>query len=107
MGARADRPGSERVYCSKRCGAQRIGPRDRRVEGAILDLLRARARDASICPSEAARAVGGYDWRDELERVRRAGRRLADRGDLEVTQRGHVVDAATARGPIRYRLPRR
>jgi hypothetical protein len=45
-------------------------------------------------------------WRELMEPVRRAGRRLAMRGELEFTQGGRVVDPATARGPVRLRLPR-
>lgn len=77
------------------------------LEQAILDLLEQRAPGATICPSEAARAVaagaGRDDWRTLMDLARAAGRRLADQGQIEVTQRGQVVDAASARGPIRLR----
>lgn len=82
----------------------RVTPRT--TEDTILDLLRERDREASICPSEAARAVGGPRWRERMDDVRDAARRLAARGAIEVTQRGRVVDVASARGPIRLRLPR-
>jgi hypothetical protein len=77
---------------------------DRRLESAILDLLAQRARTATICPSDAARAVGDEEsWRDLMEPARRAARRLLDRGEVEITQAGHVVDPSTAKGPIRIR----
>lgn len=77
---------------------------DRQLEQTILDLLAKRAADATICPSDAARAVGTEDgWRDLMEPARRAARRLVDSGDVEITQRGRVVDPATAKGPIRIR----
>jgi len=80
---------------------------DDRLEAAILDLLDRRARTSSICPSDAARAVGDEDgWRDLMEPARTAARRLVDAGRVQVTQRGRVVDPATATGPIRIRLPR-
>ena len=69
-------------------------------------LLGARAADATICPSEAARAVGGDDWRHLMEPARSAARRLVATGDVEITQGGHVVDPSTAKGPIRVRLVR-
>ncbi len=77
----------------------------------ILSLLDQRAPTATICPSEAARAVAGPDadedrWRDLMEPARRAARRLVEAGEVEVTQGGEVVDAATARGPIRIRRAR-
>jgi hypothetical protein len=78
---------------------------DRRLEDAILDLLSERPRTASICPSEAARAVADDDqWRDLMEPARRAARRLVAAGRVEITQRGQVLDPSTARGPIRIRL---
>ena len=77
---------------------------DRRLEETILDLLAQRARTSTICPSDAARAVGDEDsWRDLMEPARRAARRLVDRGEVDITQGGHVVDPSTAKGPIRIR----
>jgi hypothetical protein len=82
---------------------------DRRLEEAILRLLEARAPRRTICPSEAARDVAGSDedWRDLMEPARGAAGRLADAGEVEVTQGGEVVDVATARGPIRVRRRQR
>jgi hypothetical protein len=77
-----------------------------RLERVILDLLDDRAEGASICPSEAARAVAGGDgdgWRGHMDAARAAAGRLAEAGLVEVTQRGAVVDVATARGPVRVR----
>jgi hypothetical protein len=76
---------------------------DRALEASILALLADRAMTATACPSEAARAVGGDDWRDLMEPARRAARRLVARGEIDVTQGGSVVDPSTARGPIRLR----
>lgn len=76
---------------------------DRALESAITELLGARARGATICPSEAARLVGGEDWRPLMEPARRAARRLVAAGAVEITQGGHVVDPSTARGAIRIR----
>jgi len=41
-----------------------------------------------------------------MEPARLAARRLVDRGEVEVVQRGRVVDPVTARGPIRIRRAR-
>lgn len=75
----------------------------RRLEDAILDLLDHRPDDATICPSEAARAVGADDWRDLMPAAREAASRLVEQGRIEVTQGGTVVDVTTARGPVRLR----
>lgn len=91
-------------YCSTACRKRKVGGTDLRLEEEILSLLAARKNGATICPSEAARAVGGDDtWRDLMEPARRAARRLVAAGEVEVTQAGHVVDPSTARGPIRIR----
>ena len=75
------------------------------LERAILDLLDERA-PSTICPSDVARAVGtAGGWRDLMQPVRDAAARLADRHLVEVTQKDHVVDVRTARGPVRIRRP--
>ncbi|WP_435746293.1 DUF3253 domain-containing protein [Nocardioides sp. SYSU DS0663] len=75
-----------------------------RLERGILDLLDRREPGRTICPSEAARAVGGEaDWRRLMAPAREAAGRLAATGAVEVTQRGEVVDVAGARGPVRIR----
>lgn len=91
-------------YCSAACRRQRLTDTDRALEEVILQLLSTRKLGATICPSEAARAVGSEQtWRDRMEPARRAARRLVDRGEVEITQRGRVVEPSTARGPIRIR----
>lgn len=77
--------------------------RGKQLEATILELLAARAATSTICPSEAARTVGGEDWRDLMEPARQAARRLVEAGEVEITQGGSVVDPATAKGPIRIR----
>ncbi|MEU9107827.1 DUF3253 domain-containing protein [Streptomyces xanthophaeus] len=83
---------------------------DRRLERAILELLERRGPAATICPSDAARAVHGGDddgWRALMEPARRAARRLVAAGEVEITQAGRVVEPTQARGPIRIRRVRR
>lgn len=79
---------------------------EQQLEAAILELLAARAATSTICPSEAARAVGGGTWRTLMEPARRAARRLVDAGKVQITQGGSVVDPSTAKGPIRIRKVR-
>ena len=79
--------------------------RRERVEAAILALAGHRAPDGTICPSDAARAVGGTGWRDLIPMARDEARRLAKEGRVEVTQRGERLDPASSwRGPVRIRL---
>ena len=90
-------------YCSGACRGAGLTSTDRTLETTVLDLLRHRATGATICPSEAARVVGGEQWRELMEPARAAARRLVASGDVEITQGGAVVDPSTAKGPIRVR----
>ena len=94
-------------YCSDQCRRTRATATDSALEDAIVTLLGARARDASICPSEAARQVGGESWQSLMEPARMAARRLVAQGKVQITQGGKVVDPSRAKGPIRIRLARR
>lgn len=90
-------------YCSDACRKQRLTAVDTALEDAIVELLNARARDASICPSEAAQRVGGEDWQRLMEPARMAARRLVAQEKVQITQGGRVVDPSRAKGPIRIR----
>jgi hypothetical protein len=79
---------------------------DGALERTIDALLDQRRAGTTICPSEAARAVDPDGWRELMPAARAAAGRLAASGQVEVTQRGEVVDVATARGPVRVRRPR-
>lgn len=98
-----------------------------------MALLSSRARDATICPSEAARRVAGdqgaggrgggggapgaggsgsegnpgRSWRELMEPAREAGRRLAVREVVAFRQGGRMVDPSTAKGPVRMGRGRR
>jgi len=98
-----ERDWDEVRYCSKACRKRGVSQVDADLEAAITALLAARGQGKTICPSEAARQVGGDDWRDLMEPARRAARRLVDAGEVEITQAGHVVDPSTAKGPLRIR----
>jgi hypothetical protein len=84
-------------------GTREENDEGRRLEETILSLLGERAPEATICPSEAARAVGGEGWRDLMDPAREAAGRLVAAGEVVVTQHGEVVDLASARGPVRIR----
>ncbi len=94
-------------YCSDQCRRARVTATDTALEDAIISLLDARARNASICPSEAARQVSGESWQSLMEPARMAARRLVAQGKVQITQGGKVVDPSRAKGPIRIRLARR
>lgn len=93
-------------YCSDACRRIRLQPQDHALEASIIRLLAKRAQHASICPSEAAREVFPMDWASHMEAARQAARRLTAVGQIEITQRGLIVDPSTAKGPIRLRRGR-
>ncbi|MFL5863685.1 MAG: DUF3253 domain-containing protein [Solirubrobacteraceae bacterium] len=78
-------------------------PEQARLQAIILDLLERRGPGKTICPSDAARALGGKDFRPLMDAARSAAADLVADGKIDVTQRGKVVDIAQARGPIRLR----
>ena len=81
-----------------------MSSRAERLRATILALARERDPTKTICPSDAARAVGGDDWRDLMDDARDIARDLARTGDVEITQKGKVLDPDTTwRGPIRIR----
>lgn len=80
------------------------GPVAKRLRAAILALARHRGPASSICPSDAARAVGGDRWRELTAQSRTIAFVLARAGDVQITQRGNVIDPdRPSRGPIRIR----
>lgn len=71
-----------------------------RLAATIRTLLRSRG-DGSICPSDAARTVGGDDWRDLMDTARRVAFDLRDSGVVAVRQHDEEVSGSDVRGPIR------
>ena len=95
-------------YCSDACRGRKPGEADAALEAAILELLAERGAGMTICPSEAAKVVGGTetrrDWEGLMEPARAAARRLVKAGRIVIVQNGRVVDGNSARGAIRLRL---
>lgn len=83
------------------------GPVRQRLQAAIRALAAHRGPDSSTCPSDAARAVAGDDWRAHMDDARAVARELAAAGEVEITQRGEVLEPDVEwRGPIRIRIVR-
>ena len=75
-----------------------------RLAAAVRALAAHRGPTRTMCPSDAARTVGGASWRTQMDAAREVVRELAASGDVEVLQKGTVIDpAAPWRGPIRIR----
>ena len=78
------------------------GSSDRALREEILRIAELRGSVKTLCPSEAARSIGGDGWRDLMPAARRISFELASEGRVDVTQRGDVVQPGV-RGPIRVR----
>jgi hypothetical protein len=104
-------------YCSEGCRTRNAATESEAaaLEAAILTLLAERGPTKTICPSEAAKLVAAASagttrtppqavWQPLMEPARAAARRLVAQGRIVITQRGHPVDPATAKGPIRLKL---
>jgi hypothetical protein len=79
-----------------------------RLEAVVMTLSRHRSPDRTICPSDAARAVGREGWRALLDPVRDVVRNLGQRGEVEVLQKRQVISLDQPwRGPIRVRATSR
>lgn len=79
--------------------ASEEGRRDR-LEATIRTLLRHRD-GTTICPSDAAKVVGGEAWRDLMPLTREVAASLVELKVVVVQQKGEAVDVRQARGPIR------
>ena len=75
---------------------------DEQIRDALAALLERREPQATICPSEAARALEPAAWRPLMPQVRAVAFAMAEAGVLDIRQRGRtVVPDASLRGPIR------
>ena len=98
-------PDVERRRCMDDITNHPFDPQD--VVDTIERLLQARRADATICPSEVARALAGEDgpWRAAMPQVRAVAAGLVQEGRLRVTRGGVEVEPTAPGGPIRLGLP--
>lgn len=79
------------------------------IEETILALVADRGEGKTICPSEAARAIGGSHpdgWGPLMIPVRRAAVRLAHAGRIVIYRKGKPVDPDDFKGVYRLGLAR-
>jgi Protein of unknown function (DUF3253) len=82
-------------------------PSNAQIEAAVLVITQQRGDTSTACPSEVARALSTDHWRALMPQVRAVASRLAQRGVIEIAQRGQAVSPIGPwKGPIRLRLPR-
>ena len=95
---------NEVKYCSKKCRTQKRDKKEKFIEIEILNLLNQRSVEKSICPSEVARIIDPENFRQVMEDVRCAGRRLMLEGKILITQKKQVVKSLNFKGPVRFKL---
>jgi len=78
-------------------------PSEADISAEIMAQVIARGAGKTICPSEVARALAA-DWRELMPAVRRVADTLVQTDQITVTQKGVVVGAQSAQGPIRLGL---
>lgn len=81
--------------------------RDQIIIDRILALSAARGACRTICPSEVARDIAGADeaqWRPLMVQIKDHAIRLARAGDIEIRQKGAVVDPDTVTGIYRIAI---
>ena len=67
----------------------------------ILRLVAERGPDKTICPSEAARVIGGAEWREAMPVIHAAAKALAEEGAVELRQGGKPCGTDAIVGPYR------
>jgi hypothetical protein len=72
-----------------------------RLAATMRALLWHRRPESTICPSDAARVVGGESWRGLMDTAREVAAELAREGVIAVRQHGADVDITSATGPVR------
>lgn len=78
---------------------------DTRLRSTILKLLAEQNEGKTICPSDAARAERGDDWRSAMKPTRRVAVKLAKEGLISIYRKGKVIDPDNFKGVIRLGLP--
>lgn len=68
---------------------------------ATMRVLLRRREGSTICPSDAARVVGGESWRTLMDLARSVAFELHTADVVEVRQRDQRVEPPDIRGPIR------
>lgn len=74
------------------------------IRQILLNQVRARGIDKTICPSEVARALTSDEWRSLMPLVRSIAAELVNEGAIVALQKGQIVDPLMAKGPIRLRI---
>ena len=81
------------------------GTLEDRLQVHILRLVNERGVGKTICPSDAARAERGEEWRTLMKPIRAVAINLAKSGQITIYRKGKPVDPESFKGVIRLGLP--
>jgi hypothetical protein len=81
------------------------GTLEDRLQVHILRLVNERDVGKTICPSDAARAERGEEWRTLMKPIRAVAINLAKSGQITIYRKGKPVDPESFKGVIRLGLP--
>lgn len=90
-----------REVCSSTCRKTELDEDDRSLEKAIIQMLKKREPDKTICPSEPPRQLFPDNWRDYMERSRCAAGRLWAQDAVDIQKSGESIAPDDITGPIR------
>lgn len=99
-----ERSWDEVRYCSRSCRARGVTGEDDHAEDVLRGLLRASPR--GVLDTDLADALTAAGGSEQREPARRAARRLAAAGEVDLVQQGRVVDPSRAVGPVLIRWRR-
>jgi hypothetical protein len=99
-----ERSWDEVRYCSRSCRARGVTDEDHRIEDVLRGLLRSAPR--GVLDTDLAAALSADGGAEQREPARRAARRLAAAGEVDLVQHGRVVDPSHAVGPVLIRRRR-
>ena len=73
------------------------------IESCILDLLKRRGEEGSLCPSEVARRLWPANWRPHMDEVRQKAVEMAMSEVILITKGDRIVEPEEIKGAIRLR----
>ncbi|KAI9849904.1 MAG: hypothetical protein M1837_000118 [Sclerophora amabilis] len=84
-------------------------PASSRLHSALTALLDSRKHPKTLCPSEVPRSLSSAeleeldvsDWRDLMEATRAIVWEMREHGEVEVLQRGKILEAAVSSGEVK------
>ena len=85
-------------YCSSKCRREKLERKQNELEEAIINKLN---NVTNICPSQLAKERYPESWKEQMEAIRCACRRLHLNEKIIITQNKKIITTLNFKGPIR------